>query len=100
MGNKEDTIVVIVLVIVMIGIISYAFIDHTGVSEIKAQALVINHVAEEYNITKPEIAVISIDSISFKGYDAFNMTVSFQAENKTHNNSYIVNANNGNITQQ
>jgi len=100
MENKEETIVVIILFVLLIGIASYTFIDHSGISEIKAQALVIDNVTEEYNLTKSEIAVTNVSSTSFNGYNAFNVSVVFHTENKTYNASYIVNSNNGNITRQ
>lgn len=99
MENKADIIGTIILIIITIGIISYTVIDHTGISENKAQALVINNVANQYNINESEISINSINSTTFEGHSAYKIQVIFHAKNKTQNLSYIINTNNGSVSK-
>lgn len=99
MENKEEIIGTIILIIIAVGIISYAVIDHRGLSENKAQTLVINDIAKEFNISKSEIGISSIDSTTFGGHSAYEVRALFHAKNKTHNISYIVNEN-GTVSKQ
>ncbi|MCL2157142.1 MAG: hypothetical protein FWH54_03870 [Methanobrevibacter sp.] len=95
--NKK-IIQVIILFIIVIGIVSFIIIDHTGVSQNQAMALAGEHVMKVNNLTKSEISVFNISSITSNGQNGYNVSVLFVKENKTHNESYFVNGNNGNVS--
>jgi len=105
---KKNVIEVIIVVIVLIGIVSFTFIDHSGISENRAIGLVKEQVKKEYNVSEYEVNIINMSSNTnnvvedffskLSGQKVYNVNVTVQAENKTHNASYSVNANNGTVS--
>jgi len=95
---RKLIIEVIILVIIMIGIISFTFIDHSGISNNKAIALVLEQVQEEHNISRSEIGIRNRSSITVNGSTFHKIDVSCFIQNKTQNMSYLVNANNGAVS--
>ncbi|MCL2116187.1 MAG: hypothetical protein FWH29_08200 [Methanobrevibacter sp.] len=105
--NKKIIIEVLIIYIVLVGIVSFAFVEHWGSSEVEAKALVGQYIQKEYNETEHEIQFLNTSSNTNNFVEDFfsklnnnkiyTVNATIYMENTTLNKSYNVNAMNGTV---